>query len=256
MGKQFAVFNIKKSSSSGGGLGHHIDRTPGKEHMYKNADPSRRHLNHDFSEYSEISLSEAVNKRIKEGYKGEKTIRKDAVKLVTCVFTGSPEQMEKIKTAKYKSGRSVLAAWLSENRRFAQETFGAENIVRFTLHMDEKTPHIHCSFVPLTPDGRLSAKEILGNKKKYKERLTAYADTMKPFGLVRGEKMKRASHETIEYHSALEKSVSEVQNKTIKELKQLSEYERTELERKLLKSQIIDKKVESILKRKPNKPKF
>ena len=32
--------------------------------------------------------------------------------------------------------------------------------------MDEKTPHMHLSFVPLTPDGRLSAKEIVGNKKK------------------------------------------------------------------------------------------
>ena len=32
--------------------------------------------------------------------------------------------------------------------------------------MDEKTPHMHLSFVPLTEDGRLSAKEIVGNKKK------------------------------------------------------------------------------------------
>ncbi|MCD7847028.1 MAG: plasmid recombination protein [Oscillospiraceae bacterium] len=38
-----------------------------------------------------------------------------------------------------------------------------------TVHMDEKTPHIHLSFVPLTEDGRLSAKEIVGNKKKLTE---------------------------------------------------------------------------------------
>lgn len=31
--------------------------------------------------------------------------------------------------------------------------------------MDEKTPHMHLCFVPLTRDKRLSAKEILGNKK-------------------------------------------------------------------------------------------
>ena len=31
--------------------------------------------------------------------------------------------------------------------------------------MDEKTPHLHLCFVPLTKDKRLSAKEILGNKK-------------------------------------------------------------------------------------------
>ncbi len=31
--------------------------------------------------------------------------------------------------------------------------------------MDEKTPHLHLCFVPLTADGRLSAKEIVGNRK-------------------------------------------------------------------------------------------
>jgi myosin heavy subunit len=35
--------------------------------------------------------------------------------------------------------------------------------------MDEKTPHMHVSFVPITEDGRLSAKEIVGNKKKLTE---------------------------------------------------------------------------------------
>ena len=34
------------------------------------------------------------------------------------------------------------------------------------VHLDETTPHMHLCFVPLTKDGRLSAKEILGNKKK------------------------------------------------------------------------------------------
>lgn len=39
--------------------------------------------------------------------------------------------------------------------------------------MDEKTPHMHLCFVPLTEDGRLCAKEILGNKKK----LTLWQDS-------------------------------------------------------------------------------
>ena len=32
------------------------------------------------------------------------------------------------------------------------------------VHLDEKTPHMHLSFVPLTKDGRLSAKDIVGNR--------------------------------------------------------------------------------------------
>ena len=30
--------------------------------------------------------------------------------------------------------------------------------------MDEKTPHLHLVFVPLTEDNRLCAKEIIGNR--------------------------------------------------------------------------------------------
>jgi hypothetical protein len=44
--------------------------------------------------------------------------------------------------------------------------------------MDEKTPHMHLSFVPLTEDGRLSAKEIIGNKKKLTKWQDAYWEHM------------------------------------------------------------------------------
>jgi len=35
--------------------------------------------------------------------------------------------------------------------------------------MDERTPHMHLSFCPITEDNRLSAKDILGNQKKLSE---------------------------------------------------------------------------------------
>lgn len=44
--------------------------------------------------------------------------------------------------------------------------------------MDEKTPHMHLSFVPLTEDGRLCAKEIIGNKKKLTKWQDAYWEHM------------------------------------------------------------------------------
>ena len=42
---------------------------------------------------------------------------------------------------------------------------GRENIVSAVVHMDETTPHMHVAFVPITKDGRLSARDILGNQK-------------------------------------------------------------------------------------------
>ena len=47
---------------------------------------------------------------------------------------------------------------------FIAERVGERNIFSAAVHMDEKTPHLHLCFVPLTQDNRLSAKEILGNR--------------------------------------------------------------------------------------------
>lgn len=50
--------------------------------------------------------------------------------------------------------------------RFIQEEIGEDNVFAATVHMDEKTPHMHICFTPITPDGKLSAKIVLGNQKK------------------------------------------------------------------------------------------
>ncbi|MDM1527676.1 hypothetical protein HX091_17445, partial [Myroides odoratimimus] len=45
MATQYAVIHIEKGKGSGGALGHHIDRTQGKEYSYKHSDPELKHLN-------------------------------------------------------------------------------------------------------------------------------------------------------------------------------------------------------------------
>ena len=47
-----------------------------------------------------------------------------------------------------------------------EEHQSKDTIISAVVHMDERTPHMHLCFVPLTEDKRLCAKEILGNKKK------------------------------------------------------------------------------------------
>jgi hypothetical protein len=52
---------------------------------------------------------------------------------------------------------------------FMKKEVGEQNIISAIVHMDEKTPHMHLCFTPITPDKRLSAKEIIGNKPKLVE---------------------------------------------------------------------------------------
>lgn len=189
----YAVYHMEKGNLSSGGIGNHIDRTEGKEHSYLHADPKRKHLNIHFDIYekrNKMPLHESIEKRISEGYKGEKKIRKDAVKYCTHVLTGSHEDMKKI-----FSNEQKMNSWIKANYEFLKKEFGRENIVRFTLHLDEKTPHLHAVTIPLTKDGRLSAKEVIGNKQAMKDFQTRYASQMKPFGLERGIENTGIKHE-------------------------------------------------------------
>lgn len=84
-------------------------------------------------------------------------VRKDSVKFVDTLVTVSPEFA--------KAHDAEMPEYFNRAFEFLKERVGEENIISAVVHMDEKTPHMHLCFVPLTKDKRLSAKEILGNKK-------------------------------------------------------------------------------------------
>lgn len=201
----FCSYHIKKGKGGAGGLGIHIDRIKVERednyNSFPNADPARTHLNISYpcNGYEDMPLQTAINKRLEVGYNarnkaGElKEIRKDACIFSEHVFTGTHEDLKEIEADPQR-----LQAWVQENRRFAEDMYGADNIVRFTLHLDETTPHIHCVIVNLTKDGRLAAKEILGGRKDLKEKQDKYAEYMKPFGLKRGLEDTGITHENAE----------------------------------------------------------
>lgn len=208
----FAVYHGKKGQTSSGGIGAHIDREEGAEHTYQHADPSRRHLNQNYEVHQgreKIPLHQAIEERIKEGYTGQKAIRKDAVKYKTHILSGTHEDMMRI-----FSNPQTAQKWIDENRKFIEKEFGKENVVRFTLHMDEKTPHIHAITIPLTQDGRLSAKEIIGNRKEMQARQDRYASQMMQFGLQRGIRNTGIKHENATEYYARMNQAKEVAEKT------------------------------------------
>ena len=100
-------------------------------------------------------------------------------------------------------------AWIMANYDFICQEFGKENIVRFVLHMDEKTPHIHAVTVNLTKDGRLSARDVIGSRKMMQERQDRYADRMEEFGLKRGLRNTGIKHEDAkEYYKRMNEALA------------------------------------------------
>lgn len=72
--------------------------------------------------------------------------------------------------------------------QFHQRKFG--HVISAVIHYDETTPHLHILSVPLTQDGRLSAREIVGNRANLSRMQTEFFEQVgKEYGLERGVQM-------------------------------------------------------------------
>lgn len=150
-----------------------------------------------------MELPEAIEARIKDGYNGKRKIRTDAVRFLSHILSGTHEDMISIFSDEKKK-----EAWIKANFEFLKEQYGTNNIVRFSLHLDEKTPHIHAITIPLTQEGKLSAKEVMGDKFALQKKQTRYAEYMKPFGLERGELGSAAKHESLDEYRRRENQIA------------------------------------------------
>ena len=97
-----------------------------------------------------------VDKRIKES---GCRVRKDSTRFVDTLITASPEFFQNMTHDK-------IVEYFQRAVDFMKSKIRSEIIFSAVIHLDEKTPHMHLCFVPLTEDNRLTAKEILGNRAK------------------------------------------------------------------------------------------
>ena len=156
MKAQYAILRFAKYK--GPEIGHiesHNERTKEKYASNPDIDTSRSHLNFHLVSPERKYRAEA-EKQIAEA--GCRT-RSDSVRVVEALVTASPEFFKGKK-------ESEVRAYFTEALSFIEKYQAKDTIISAVVHMDEKTPHMHLCFVPLTEDTRLSAKEIVGNKKK------------------------------------------------------------------------------------------
>ena len=153
---QFAILRFAKYKGPEiSNIEAHNERTKENYASNPDIDKSRSHLNFHLVTPQRKYRAEA-EKQIAEA--GCRT-RSDSVRVVEALVTASPEFFKGKKKGEIK-------AYFQEALDFIREHQDPKTIISAVVHMDEKTPHMHLCFVPLTADKRLSAKEIVGNKKK------------------------------------------------------------------------------------------
>lgn len=214
----------KAKGSADTGASDHIERKT----IPKNADPTRTHLNRELVEFSDgvSDRTEAISHRIRTaGIK--RKITPDQVRAIRIVLSGTHEDMMKIQD----EGR--LDEWCDDNLQWLHYTFGKENTVSAVLHMDEHTPHIHATVVPIvTGERRKAKKKQTEGKRSYRKKANtvrlcaddvltreklvtyhdSYAKAMEKYGLQRGVRGSEARHTTTaQYYRDLKRKTGELE---------------------------------------------
>lgn len=213
----YAVLHLEKAKGADGAMSTHIERTVHP----KNADRMRTHLNRELVQFPEgvKNRTQAIAHRIETAGIRRK-VGTNQVRAIRVLLTGSNKDMKQMEA----DGR--LDGWCNDNLKWLRETYGERNLVSAVLHMDEKTPHIHATIVPIVTGERRKAKQDEQNgKKKYRKkspqdvRLCAddvmarhklkhyqdtYAQAMNKYGLQRGVDGSLAKHiPTSQYYKEL-----------------------------------------------------
>jgi len=119
--------------------------------------------------------------------------RKDAVLAVEYVMTASHEWWN-------EATPRQQAEFFARSEQWLENKYGKDRVVAAVVHRDEATPHLSAFVVPLTQDGRLSAKEFIGGRSKMRDDQSTYAESVKKLGLERGIEGSRATHQTVQHY--------------------------------------------------------
>lgn len=110
--------------------------------------------------------------------------------------------------------------------QFHQEYFG--HIISAVIHYDETTPHLHVVSVPLTKDGRLSARDVIGNKSKMSKTQDSFFEQVgRGYGLERGIH-HMDGQEKKQHISAQEHELREIKQEIAREKEHLEAIEHSE----------------------------
>lgn len=125
--------------------------------------------------------------------------RSNSVMALDTIYTASPEFFQERTNAENDK-------FFQDCLKFHNEHFG--HIISAVVHYDETTPHLHIISVPLTKDGRLSARDVIGNKAKMSKTQDQFFEQVgRGYGLERGIHMdgqKKKEHISAQEHELRE----------------------------------------------------
>lgn len=162
----------------------------GISHTNPDIDWGRSHENYDLCPAQNRNYYQAVKERIEQLHL-PRAVRKDAVVMAQVLVTSDHDFFEGLTPEQTQQ-------FFRDSYDFLANRYGQENMISAMVHMDERTPHMHVNFVPVTSDGKLSAKRLL-TRQALIEQQTAFQNAVGVhYGLQRGKTREERIEQGVE----------------------------------------------------------
>lgn len=217
----YGIIRVQKFKASDvRGIQSH-DRRERDPHTNPDIDRERSAQNYTLVESPNFRVS--IQGRL-ETLKTTKAVRKDAVVMCQFLVTSDHQFFQNLTPEKQK-------AFFQNALQFIGDRYGKENIVAATVHMDEKTPHMHVNMTPIR-DGRLTAKEIFTRSELITLQDQFHAKIGASWGLERGQsREERTRHMAVaDYKLKTQTEAQEVERQNLLHQKEKLEIESSRLQ--------------------------
>ena len=182
----YCIMNVDKQGRAAVyGLQIEANREKDDRREFDLSDIDRERTDQNYYLKKTVSWNREITKQIKEAGVKE---RKDAVVLITGVYTASPEYFE-------RCTREEMEKYFQDCLNFHVREYcqgDPKRLINAVVHLDEQTPHLQIASIPLVEDEKglhLSAKIIMGNRAAYRLRQDRFYDEVgKAYDLERGER--------------------------------------------------------------------
>src|SRR5699024_1742063 len=152
----YAVCRMQKVKSAGlKGMQFHNQRER-ESRTNEDIDRERTHENYDLKNDKNIDYNERVKEIIESQKIGTRKTRKDAVLVNELLVTSDRDFFERLDPSEQKR-------FFEESYKLFADRYGKQNIAYATVHMDEKTTHMHLGVVPMR-DGKLQGKNVFNRQ--------------------------------------------------------------------------------------------
>ena len=125
--------------------------------------PTKTHLNYNLAPRRGLEQIDFIRQRTTEA----RTLKRDDVNVMCSWVVTLPEYRHHNQNLHVSPDKEqVERLFFERTYRFLCDRYGEQNVVSAYVHKDEKTPHMHFAFVPVTEDKKrggekVSAKEVI-----------------------------------------------------------------------------------------------